>query len=374
MGTGSRHGGSRVAFPGGQQCLVVVGNNALVSGNRISNKEGGNFISVTGALASILKNTIINGDGDVVVNGNQATISGNLISTIEDNGAIRIVGDDAVVTSNRSYNLDDDAINIAGHRALVSKNTVMNIYGNAIEITGNDALATANKVTGDEDDAIYITGNRATILKNRITYVAGTGIYVVGNNYRIEGNTILDVADDEDGIYVSQSTLDAAAGGVIAKNKLAYIVENGLDLSVHGATIEKNTVLWSGSEGEQSIYISGNDNLVLNCTVKDNEHHGFEIRGNNNILRGCKALGSHKDGFRIVAGSVGTLLDNCQAIDCGGQGLHNEDDAPGATNTSAISCTFKDNHLDIADGGSGIIDLTDTTFDTGGIGTPAEVN
>jgi hypothetical protein len=302
----------------------------------------------------------------LTINGNRALFDSCTLFAVNST-AVVITGDDAVVQKIKTRQCDDNVIDVEGNRATVTKCAfVLNEDSSSILVNGNDAKVTLNQFT-DCDEGLEVDGDGALVEKNKWSHCAG--LFVTGDNLTIRKNTITSAPNDQDGIVATSRT--AAGGGVIEDNKVTDTAEFGMDLACNNATIQRNRVSGCGTESNESgCRISGDGNTVSDMAVAGGGTHGFDVSGANNTLTNCTSIDSAADGFHVSGD--GNKLTACKASLNSGEGLDNE-----GAGFSATGCTFKDNRIDVANGGTitnAATFATDNKFKTGGTTTAQQVD
>ncbi|MBI4880405.1 MAG: hypothetical protein HY812_12220 [Planctomycetes bacterium] len=336
---------------------------AVVSGNTLSNINYSVYagIYVAGERPTVAKNAIelLNCYSDDIrciwVEGGEARVSGN---------KVRACG---AGTDNDTW-----GIYVAGTAAVVEKNLVEDLGGGGsqtygIDVMGDDATAAKNTVRNLNDEyalGIRLDGDRARAQKNKISNVMYWPLLeVTGDNFRIEDNAIKGGAYSSNGIDVTGSAT-AAGAAVIRHNKISNIVDTALRLTGDAVIVQGNVLKHVADNG---VLVSGSDNALRDNKVSNTCGDGFAILGGSNSLSECTVVKADRDGFDIN-GNLNSL-DKCKATDCAAEGLDNG----GGTNTTATHCTLKGSRIDYA-GNGGVVNDAGTTYQTGGPGTPPEID
>jgi len=341
-------------------CLTETGGKTVVQG--FTFRAGQNVVAqvqLVGDECRVVKCTSRGPDARFLkITGNKCVLDSCALFAVNST-AIEIAGDDALVQKLKTRQCDDDVVFITGDRATVTKCTfVLNEDSYSIDINGNDAVVSNNTFT-DCDEVVSVKGDRAVVEKNKSNH---TGDFeVTGDGITIRGNTINGAGDDDYGIHAASRT--SAGGGVIEDNKITDTTQAALYLACNNMTVRRNRVTGAGTEGgEDACTVTGNGNTFTDDKIIGGGTHGFDVTGSNNTFTNCTAMDDAADGFHVSG--AGNSLTGCKASLNTGEGLDNE-----GAGTTVTGCTFKDNRIDVANGGSFSNDATfatDNKFKTGG--------
>jgi len=367
-------------------CLNVQGANVTIQGFRFRNGgvringDGATFtkcivrgadadgVDITGDDASVTKCTFRGCYIGIDIDGDGAVVTRNRVVNMDDQG-IEVDGDDAEVTKNTVKVIEDGSgIDVGGKRALVSRNTIVNTDEDNIEVDGDDSVISNNRCMATSDNCIDASGNNLVIEKNTCSMSDEDVMYVYGDNFRIVGNKLSLAVDDSGGLDVS--TASKAGGGLIEKNVITEVVEDGIELSGNNVTLRSNKVIGQGSEDDEAYAISGNGNTLEGCQAIDGEGDGFDVSGDGNRLIKCKAVNCLEDGFDI-SGNGNELVD-CQAKDCDAEGLDNEGVGTVLRGGTFTGCRI-DIACDIGDGAS-FATFSPKKFNSGGQTTEPQLD
>lgn len=264
-----------------EPCVDVVGNNALISGNRFLHC-GDNAIQLLGDNSQILKNRIIISDQaaiEIIIGSNTHLIEGNVIEGVEDDDAIRATGNNITFVKNRAFGTEE-GMEIDGENPVVQKNRLI--------------------ATGDDSYQIACVANCGSAL--------------------VEKNVVLDAADDNDCFEIEFQ----ADGGIVRGNLGRNCSDNGFDIFGAGAIlVEKNRIRGSGQEEEDGFRVAGTGikTLIGNTTLFGGGQ-GFDISGAAHVLEGNKAM-EHQDGFFVASDVNGAQLTKNSATHNGEEGFEN---------------------------------------------------
>ncbi|MHC4821990.1 MAG: right-handed parallel beta-helix repeat-containing protein, partial [Planctomycetota bacterium] len=382
--------------------LLINGENVLVQGFTFRNGNVQVAIYGDGAVVQKCKSKgasdmflFIRGPvgNDDVADGARV-VSCQVISSM--GTGVRMHADDSVVSKCKFDHVNTNAIFIFGDRALVEKCQIKRSYVTAIRVGGNDAVVQSNKITWCRIKAIMVGGGNPRILKNKVTggceavgvdlqhgefQVREAGPFLDGG--LIEGNSVSSVAGagvrsnwgsvvtirgnkmkNGGGDGIACSTNDAIIDG----NSVQGFRERGLVIFADGVEARSISIKKGGGGCDAAVTVEGSDNLLENISVVDWGGDGFQVSGDSNELMDCLASKCTMDGFDIETASgapvatENTVLDNCTATNCGGEGLDNS-----GSNTDVMGSTFLKNLLDVVNDGS--FGTLDANFQSGGDST-----
>ncbi len=347
------------------RCLDATGNGIVVQGFRFRN--GG--VRLTGDDASVTRCTIRSANTTgLAIGGSGATVAGCTI--VGCYVGIDISGARATITKNRVANMDDRGIELDGPDGEITRNLVKVIEdGQGIDVSGDRCVISRNTIVNSDSSNIEADGDDLVIEKNRCVGNGSYGIDVTGDGFRIVGNRISLAIDDTDGMDLDANS--SAGGGLVEKNVVEDVVEDGIYYSGNNVTFRNNKVIGQGSEGDNAFYISGSGNTLEGCQAIDCEGDGFNVSGDGNTLTHCRAVSCLEDGFDIESGGGNQIID-CTAIDCDAEGVDNE-----GQGTVLRGGTFTGNRIDIANdvsGGATFATFAPGRYVTGGTDTQPEID
>lgn len=199
--------------------------------------------------------------------------------------------------------------------------------------------------------------------------VATSGTLVIGADTTLTEDHFGSIVIDDDDV-----TLDCAGYSVVGPDAFAGIsVVNRTDVTVShcvvsgftvgivvdgstGTTLENNTSSANSNAGFRLLQSS--DSSVTSNVAKDNGLSGFFLNMATDNAFTSNASRDNLNGFLLISGSAGNLLDGNVAVNNGGSGFHL--DNPGTSGN-----TLRHN---IADS-NGFVGYLDETVDTGDFGT-----
>lgn len=316
----------------------IIGNGAIVTGNKHSIGDDG--VSITGNNALVEKNTFaqLEESDNISVTGNTAIIRSNSFKSLD--GGISVTGNDAVITGNKFANCND-----------------------GIDLNGTDALISGNSLTNCSEGINSANGSTNTeILKNKLKTIFNDGIDVDGNNITIQGNSITDIVDDGDGIELT----GAGSSGLIDANKIKGCMADdaGINCEAGGVTISNNSVSLGGGEDEPGIRVTSDSCTLTKNKVSLFDGDGFNITGNSCTVTDCSSTKNGEDGFDNDGTNTTNTFTNCVASGNQGEGFDNST----STGTVVTGGSFTKNRIDIAGNttnGATITISTETKFVTG---------
>jgi hypothetical protein len=218
---------------------------------------------------------------------------------------------------------------------------VLRVSEDAIQITGADAVVTSNKILLAES-GITVIGALALVAKNRSESIVGGG---------------------RSAITIS------GAGGLVEKN----VCRNSNANAVHvlgggnGITLRDNVAVQCGIASQACFRTEGTGTTTERCRAIEGFGAGFSIADSDTLATDCVALRCARDGFNVSLFTTNATLERCVATQCGGEGFDNR-----ANGTTLKKCIAKQNRLDLAN--EGTLTLNATTFTTGGLLTPSEID
>jgi len=320
-------------------------------------------IDVVSDDAVITSCTLTGCDSGLHVTGDQAAITSCSVANDGTNG-IRVDGDNCRVLKCTCTMIEDGSgVIVLGDNGKVEKCHVSDCDSAGVSMSGTGSAALGNVVANIMDAGITVSGAAAVIQGNSVVATDGDGIDVAGADALVEDNKISHVPDDSLGLSISSVTGGHAEGNVIDS-----VSEIGLEFVGSSGVISKNKVSRSGSENEEGVLVSGNDNTIEKNTVSDCDNSGIVVIGSTNDLVGNKLSDCTSNGI-VISGlsSAENVLDGNSCTSNDGQGLLN-----GGVGTLLRHNTFKKNLLDVANetaAGATIVDDGNNSFTTGGFTT-----
>lgn len=264
--------------------LVVSGDDAIVTGNDLSNFTGA--VEVTGDTAVVTDNTVDGAITGIVVTGDGAVVGGNEITTVQDS-AIVVVGTGAEVGANTvTGGADDPAIAVIGGGAEVTGNVLTDVVAGAF-VDGDGSVVSGNVIDAGfgSDTALVVIGDGTTVSGNQVAtdfYIySGTGlgdaIGVYGDGTTVVGNDVTGYLQSGAGIRVEGDT-NLIGGNDVHDTTGAYaIVVSGKDNDTTENTVEN-------VDGE-GVIVDGTGNTVTDTTVADVSSCGVLLYGATKVER-----------------------------------------------------------------------------------------
>jgi hypothetical protein len=373
-------------------CINVMGDNVVVSANRLFQSEDHGAIQVYGNGAAITSNVILGSDlHGIYVEGNNAGVQYNKVSDAL-SGGIVIKGYGSTVKFNTIANAGTEGIWVGtptGNGGTVSSNVVTNAGGFGVYFVGGNPVASANRVTHTGDDGLYVNAYESTgpvvspvtASVNVVAGAAGTGVYAKGSEVTADRNQVRDSLDkgleltcftcaassvsynivantgqDADGVNLNLA--GSGMGTDLLYNTVSRSMGYAYYLSGSGAvTATGNKALDQGGDApeccfyiavdnstfssnvaarcaENGFYVFGSNNLLQANLTQSNYGNGFDIVGDNNTLKGNRSQLNAGAGFAVTFGTGNSLTN----LNVGG--LNRTDFCDDGTGTTQLGNTF----------------------------------
>lgn len=239
-------------------CVNVDGDDAVVTGNKMSQSEDDAGIEIDGDRALVEKNKVSLSQGGIVVIGALPVVTKNKVDRMGDNDGIEVEClddcDGAVVLSNKVSRTIDDANGIYLYTEaaglVAEKNSVSGASDDGIEVAGIGVTLTGNKVKsagGDNYEHCYEIGGQGHVVTgNSAEACASDGFHVSGFDIAVSGNTAEgnfgDGFDFDDYYYEGDPLVGIVVSGNTARNNIGngFAAETGFTVAP-GLTLTGNT-------------------------------------------------------------------------------------------------------------------------------------
>jgi len=316
----------------GSGCSITLGNNAIIEGNRATNRGGGVYMRIYSADPASGKEFAITVNDGAVIRNNEAA-KGGAFAVIQESGTKKYHADinvnGGIISGNEATD-NGGAFYISRNYGKEFSNYKLNV-----DITGGTIQ---KNITTGNGGAIYLT-DTASSAKVTVTggnigsegyaneATNGGAVYVSGGNFIMSNGTITYNKANSNGgaVYVTGGDIDMSGGTFeqnTAENGGAVYVAGGNMMVYHGI-LNNNSAACGGA-----VYMAGNESTKF--TIQSGQMNGntasddggaiYATKGILEIgLKDCNGTAEHDSKHTALgAGRYHPLINDNEAQDTGG--------------------------------------------------------
>lgn len=241
------------------------------------------------------------GESGIVIIGDNASVTGSSVSHVTQNEALRIDGSNAVVAGNKISNVGTVGILVTGDHATVEKNKVSGADSSGIEVSGNLPTVAKNKLTFTRGLNVYanpcdggsVIGNKVSDTKEDSEGIeaqcsSGTGGLLVSKN------KVVRAEDDCFELFGELMTITGNKASACGGDSY----ESGFEIDADNSLISGNSASGASEDG---FLLYGSNNTVTGNKAKGNYSAGFAAEGDSfgNLFAENSASGNTGAGFAV---------------------------------------------------------------------------